>query len=655
MNLVAHLQDAGINFVHIIDDAFDKFPMNGLSIDKVQSFLAELEEPLFDDLCKVLDLPQAMEDDVIEKLVQVEGCKCLYENREKFGVIADTLFEDFTSNQVGEKSHIQPLIDFLVRTGIQYKEFGKDYDPTGITEPDIVFVDLKLYENNINIDECANVIKKLRNVHALASPLVFLMSSLDTRLPDYREDFRKKSGLFQTEFEAIPKKLFGDQDDFALFLRQHVKVLKIVRELRTSVNGWKAAIDTASGKLRDTLMAMDLSDYFVLYSNTTSTEKVGLGTYMTELLLEYIQHEIEETEEVWRFAKFLDEWEPNKITKTRFSLEPIVGELYSANMLHANRRIKAEDERSLGPKNGFLNLGDVFLCKKEISQENITKAWVVISPVCDLARPDEMLKRNASVLLCEGDVKKLLPSMVPQQEDGLPPTIIKYPAIDGIQYIVNWRKKRPHTWSMRDIKRLSEPKFAKWVLACRLRPLYALQIQHAVTADISRVGVQKAPHSYVPHGIEVLIANGNKWKMLIDKHVSNPRAGAISENKKDRKAAFILSDDLIRETLCQLRTLLSEQPENEYATLINELVSIDEIDTSLVAFEHNWSDSSKEQNKNAKPDAHAVYPLNHLVNQKLNKLIIVALQNRSEHNKYCVGSTRDDKSQALLVFKYLKL
>lgn len=655
MNLNELVAQAEIVHAHVVDDAYDKALGAELRRESIETFIGKLETELYEKLLVIINLPDGGDEDIIASLMTFEGANILFENRANFGEPAGLLFEDFTAVLASEKGRIDLLTKFLEDNGIKCQTFGREYDPDEHPEPQILFVDLKLNEREVRLEQPIQAVKTLKERYPEANPLVFLMSSLKGPLSDYSEKFRIACELLTTQFEVLHKSKFDDYDDLSLFLMHHVTVYPLLCQLQSHVLAWGNALDVAKEKLKRTLRSLDLPDYFVLYNNTVALEKVPLGTYVSDLLLEYVAHEIEASPGVSAFAKDLDSLKLDQISRVRFNVAPVVGEVFSANVLHAFPRIAAESERGRGASDGYLNLGDIFFINKELKTAAVNTAYVVLSPSCDLVRPDVLKERNASIFLCQGDVKILKPSAVLKEVDGLHSVILRYPYEGGPQFVISWQKKQLLVWRSEDIEGLKCGDKSEYRHVGRLRPLYALQLQHLVTADLSRVGVQRPPDVYFPHGIEVLIANNGKWKLLLDTFREDPSAGAVSHNKGAHKITFMLSDVLVRETLGELRRRFKSLPENSELDRLKQAIAHAGVDRSLMAHVHVFE--QKEVAVAGTKDV--ILPLKGRLPEGTSldivESVVFALQERTFDNQYGGGKAVKEGNQANLVFRFVKI
>jgi len=540
------LRSSGVNCIHIIDDAFDPRPAFPLSPEATQGVIEKLDAGKLELLRTELGLPEKSDAEAyLNGLQDAEKYQQLYSRREQLGDIWNLLYEEYETQQKGKLQQIQPLLDELNACELDVQRFGADYPVNGSKLPQVVFVDLKLREDGapgVTAADAVNIIHKLRSVHD-CKPFVFLMSSLSAPLKEERESFRTSAQLFASQFESLDKRLFMQAEELREALARYLKVLPKLVELEGHFDQIKSAMTTAATEVMKTLRSMDLADYFTLFHNTTAVEKVGLGTYFAELLLEFFAQKLEGSEAIWGLATSLDRFELKELPRSRFSLSAAAGEIYSANMVHAEARLDAEKARNLGPVEGYFYLGDIFIPAKNYNEVAPTEALAVITPACDLVRPKELLKR--SLLLCEGSVKVVTPTDIPTATDALPDVVMAHPTDKKKQLLVTWRKKKLHVWHRAEMEAFKDPTKCAFVRAGRLRPLYALQLQHAITSDLSRIGTQRPPSLLQHYGIQCYFPKDGTWQEIDLREAENPTAAGLSTSVRERDqewAVFIVAD-----------------------------------------------------------------------------------------------------------------
>jgi hypothetical protein len=543
------LRSSGVNCIHIIDDAFDQRPSCPLSAEKAQGVIDRLTPETLAVLKTELELPEHADAEAyLDALQDIDKYQRLYGRREQLGGTWNLLYDDYETQQKGKLQQLQPLLDKLSECELDVQHFGADYPVNGSKLPQVVFVDLKLKEDGahaVTATDAVNIIQKLRAVHN-CKPFVFLMSSLPTPLRDEREDFRKSAKLFASQFEALDKRLFTQAEELGDVLSRYLKVLPKLVELEGHFDEIRNAMATAADNVMTTLRSMDLADYFTLFHNTTAVEKVGLGTYFAELLLEFFAQRLEGSQAIWSLATTLDKFELKELPRSRFSLSAAAGEIYSANMVHADARLEMEKARALGPVDGFFYLGDIFFPAKNYNEVAPSQAFAIITPACDLVRPKELLKR--SIMLCEGSVKVVGPTDIPTATDALPDVVMPHPTNSKKQLLVTWRKKKLHVWHKDDMEAFKDPAKCAYIRAGRLRPLYALQLQHAITADLSRIGTQRPPSLLQHYGIQCYISKDGTWQEIDLGEAANPTAAGLSTSVREdgeEWAIFVIADSNI--------------------------------------------------------------------------------------------------------------
>lgn len=593
MTLATVFASAGVKCAHIIDDAFDSEPTLPATAAQAQAFVDQIDAESFDKVAKLIGIEDAKEDDLVAAFQDVDLFKDLFNKRKDLEKVLAPLFDAFLTDQEGKRQQVQPLLDLLKKYDIDCRPFGARYmiDPS-TPEPQLVFIDLKLREGQVSASDAVKVYEKLVATHSACKPFVFLMSSIPLALDANRVAFRAAAKLFESQFETIEKKVFTDEGDLSGLLARNTKVLPQLNVLHTQIEAFETAVSRAAVEVLATLRAIDLADYFALFHNTTSVEEIGLGTYVTELLLEYFAHEIEAGPEVWDFAASLDALRLEDLPRSRFGLHFAAGKLYSANLLHAGRRLTSESDRGLDPAKGHFFLGDIFLEAKEFNEASPTKAYTIITPACDLARLDALAKR--SILLCEGRIETVKPGTIPTNTDGLPAVVMQHPNNAEQQILITWNKKKLHVWDKAEMEKFQKSEHCHYIRVARLRPLYALQLQRVITADLSRVGTQRPPSLLVPHGVRCFISNGQQWQELDGENSKQLEAAALSDSKRPNAkkeeelwTTFVLSDPVVERVRRKVIEWLQQNEGASTQGVLKKTVALEEFVQRLMYFNQN--------------------------------------------------------------------
>lgn len=562
MNLKEQLAGRGILCAHIVDDAFDVLPSYGLTADAAQHVLEIASDQDLETISETLGLDNIDEDAIRSKLQIAEDVQKLFAHRDKVSAAtAAAVFHPFDLDREGKTQQLQPLIDLLENSGVKCIPFGANYDPVGSDEPQLFFVDLKLKEGTTDVlrhEDAVRAYQALKAVHPECKPFVFLMSSLTLQLGAKRELFRRDADLFQSEFEGIDKAAFTNGDELARVLESYTKGRQQLATLREKMKHVELAVAEATNSVMRELRALDLADYFILYHNTTSIEKVNLGSYVIEMLLEFLAHEVEGQEQVWDLARGLDSLNLRELPRARFGMTLAAAKLYSANMLHSNAMLLAEDRMQRGPSQGYFFTGDIFIEAQALNLACPARAFVIVTPACDLARLEQL--KGRSILLCEGSVSDMQLGSPLVSKDSLPLVVMPHPRDQDRYIVVEWNKKKLHVWDDSDRVKFAQAEQCSFVRIGRLRPVYALQMQNAVTSDLSRIGTQRPPSALIPHGLVCFVSDGKSWHQVFADGSPDAAALSDSENGKKKLTTFVFADPTMHKVMVKIASWVAANP-----------------------------------------------------------------------------------------------
>ncbi|RWZ83174.1 MAG: hypothetical protein EO766_17855 [Hydrotalea sp. AMD] len=407
--------------------------------------------------------------------------------------------------------------------------------------------------------DAVKVFKSLSTVHKDCKPFVFLMSSLKTVLPEKRELFRRDAELFQSEFEDLDKAIFTNGDELSRVLGSYTQSLELLGDLRDKMKAFQGGIEGAAKKVMHQLRALDLADYFVLYHNTIAVEKIKLGSYVVEMLLEFLAHEVEGQGEVWDLARSLDQLELKDLPRARFGVTHAVSRLYSANMMHSEAMLRSEEAAKEGPAQGYFFTGDIFVDAQAFNLSIPDRAYAIVTPACDLVRPEKLKERT--LLVCEGSVRAVNPgSSTLIAKDGLPITVMNNLRNTDQFIAIEWNKKKLHTWHEAEQLKFSDPSQCSLVRVGRLRSTYALQLQRAITSDLSRVGTQRPPSALVPHQLRCFVSDSIKWHEVYFDLNTDAAALTDSESSGKKHTLFVLTDSTIHKVFIKIDAWIKNNP-----------------------------------------------------------------------------------------------
>ncbi|UOV08549.1 hypothetical protein MUU77_17365 [Pseudoxanthomonas sp. F37] len=652
---------AGIQRAIIVDDAYDPAPTKALQSASAQTVINDLDDTQYTDLLVLLQANVQLEEgaeidgadqdqQLIAYLTSLDGTRILFAERARFAPAAERAFETYLDLQRTKLSDVELLKQRLETHGIAVETYGVDADLTGAADAQLLFLDLHLRDTaggKVGVEDALEVYQKIERIHPQAQRFVFLMSTLEKTLEETAEPFRQKAKLFVSQFEPLKKSLIAKEIRLDELLRNYALTLLHLRGLRTAVVGFVDAIKQAADRMENAFLDLDIADYKVLQANTTGIEKVPLGVYVSELALEYLNYEVESDPRVWGLSNEIDRWNRDNLPRSRFALRPSVGKVYSGNVIHARERLSGEERAKRGPKDGYFYLGDVFFKTDDCKAGAVPKtAMVIATPACDLARP-EVLVKDRTILLCEGKVSKLsTASPIPSLKGGIAPLVIPHPVDVGTQLEIGWEIKRLVTWGAKDIKSI-RGRHSKWQRVGRLRPLYALQVQHAITADLSRIGTQRPPSELVPYGVELLVRNGEKWKSLDNVEAKSSISAAVYHAEK--RFTFVISDPTVMRFRDEITALGQKTTDKKLKAAIRELEGLKNLDKRLVYCNADRSAKSI--------DDYSVYPLDDgKIKSAKRKYIAYADQrNKCLYRSVSGGANVVDGQEAYFVVRFTKL
>ncbi|MET4680829.1 hypothetical protein [Stenotrophomonas rhizophila] len=647
MNLAQVFKEAGVTHAHIVDDGFDTGPSSPPTDHEIGEFLQRLTPDQVTALALLLKVGPN-EDDLTEAVAGLQGARALFKSRRKFLPASEHLFQTYIREQLDRKKKVRPLIKRLRQCGVTCKAYGPDARRLPKEPPQLIFIDLQLRNHaQFSVRDAIEAYQRIMKNHGSTKPFVFLFSTLKNLLDVHKEEFRGSANIFVSQFEALPKARLGNSEELDHILSSYASALPRLRDMHTAIDHVVSAISAAGQSVTRTLLSLDLVDYFVLHANTVSVEKTRLGTYVSEILMEYLVHEVEKAPGFWDFAQTLDSWTLHDIPRARFGDVRPARDIYSGNMLHARTRLASEADRKLSPAQGHFSLGDIFFNSEELRSGELKRAVVVISPACDLARPEDLLDRT--LMLCEGKIGKAKAYSMPTSDNGTSAVILAHPHDAKKELLIEWNKKKIHSWHKEEIEQLATVNPA-WTLQARLRPLYALQLQQSIVSDLGRIGVQRSPSVFAPHGLLVFVRDGNVWQSLDTSQASDGSAAALSvaEGKK-KKTAFIVTDTTAFRIYGKLKDWVHAHPTSathaelaelsQFAGILQKFLYAEQLENSNRDYDKEWypfHDEAGLAHRSAvafvRPDAGSVY----------------------DDVKHGVAATDDQKATLLFKFKRLK-
>jgi hypothetical protein len=460
-------------------------------------------------------------------------------------------------------------IDYLQSLNVDVRTSGRDGWEEKMEGVQIVFLDWRLgADDDPGAVETAAV--TARRIHEQPQkPLIVLISS-NPALPDHSESFRDTSGLIPGLFDTMPKSYLRDQMGVDLHLASLCELVQAGHVVQDFVHQLKASATDSMAAFARAIDRLTLSDYANLQHFALKKDGHPLGDYLTNLFAG-----------LWADTLFQGAVRAHlaQLDAQAFEMLPVVGrptqalaDLYSSAMFDTHvgdftRHPHAEAPAEGAAERLLLTMGDIIV---ETTEAGSARAYMIASPQCDLAespRHSRRVQEGQTVVLIPGELVRIDAESRGSRRD-LPDS--PFFVIDGQPFRVQWDTKALLT--------VPYSEFAQWLAGAnrqrraRMRPLYALALQHSMTADLARVGLPSPPPMYQPmditfrgytdgsydeHGVvttqgRFVMARGSEEDQLIlDREMLNRIKESVvqgmarleaSQNDKDKEAHAKLAD-----------------------------------------------------------------------------------------------------------------
>lgn len=427
--------------------------------------------------------------------------------------------------------HLRPLIDIKrgpldllvskVRNELQWECscLGKIDDTLPDDSIHIFFIDYYFGPPGQpqSIIAAKNYIDQIKRKYVRADgqhPLFVLMSSTEITETE-RIKFREDTGLIGGVFLFIPKSDFG-KEIIKLKLASLAASRLAASRIQHFVEALEQSITDAGNTFLKALKSLSIEDYGYIHSLCLLEEAQPLGDYMLSLFSSYIGRLLFEHEAVKTRQLEVDRISFKMLPPTQTKPSDLIARMYQASVCHiATEDLNHPQSESrpsvLGDdvdQHPYVHLGDLFW--RDASGE----VWVIVTPQCDLVfgptSKSRGFRKDRSVHLVPGKLQRINEPLSDQDLDRPRTEIFVH---QGIAYRILW-----------DVKRLKTVEFGKlwkwlnagsYVRVARLRLSFALEVQHAVTASLSRVGTPVAPPMNHPVKVELCCVNPSNGRTAV--------------------------------------------------------------------------------------------------------------------------------------------
>ena len=491
----------GVSAIAVIDDAFE--PVSSLKLpaqedSAVLSLLTDLNEPnVVEDLAQYGIDQEALRREpykAIEALTSPER-----DLGEAYAVLAGV--SATLERYIAERHTMRRIVEAMRKaTGCQVVEFTPK-EKLQVQDKQLIFIDYYLEKDKVNgelAEEIANQIEKDRVPGCMQQ--IVLMSSVEN-VRTFRKTFRRSTGVQGSAFSFVAKADLDEPWKVRAHLKMFSRALPYSQVIGEYVASAKESVERAGIRLIEVLDDLDLGDFAYIQKLSLHADGHPLGDYLSWLFSSHLaalafEHELREQQ-----AK-VDKVEFDEVLISPVEPSTVVAMLYhdaqfarNVGPLGPHPRAVVEGEFGDVP---LVRLGDVFLDKER------TKAVVVLSADCDLAFApiaERSPNRSTPVLLVEGEPQRI---DFAQETSG-------DSATQGLGhgsevYRIDWKFKSYRTVSLETLESCLVEIGVDVSERERLRPLYALKLQHDFGKQLLRAGLPVMPPFRKEVGGEIL-----KW------------------------------------------------------------------------------------------------------------------------------------------------
>jgi hypothetical protein len=518
IELVATEVSKAILKAAVIDDAFDSIEDEEVRHDQLKKFLQIAKQDQFYITASAeLSFPE-IDINVVE------------EDDEDFKAFLNTLwisrnhspeFRNLLSSRLFQKrfektDQLQAICENLEQLNIEVTQIGSDLasklDDFAEKKYNLIFIDY--YLGAVEDEEAVEAaIENIKLIHAKypegKKPTTVLMSSLN--VAEKAEEFYEKAKIM-----AIPRFYHKSDLQNTHLIKLITGILKREFSSRDQLEKYGEAITNAAEKalkeFKERVEKLNVEDFIFIQNSVLKDDKQPLGDYLAWLFGAYWGHLLFQDSELQRHAEVISLFYINAEPVIHRQPSKVLSEMYMSalfeTVLKDIESHPGNQTPQLGKNNDetnkdlpYLHLGDILV------SDYHKEVWMVLNPQCDLER---VVPADRSVLLLPGHLSPI--GEQPKDTEIIRTEFFRY---KNKPYRIIWDIKSTITKAMRD--------FNEWksMQACerrfRLRLPFALEIQQAFVAAISRVGLPVPPPITQPLKLEVryLDVQTKKYKELI--------------------------------------------------------------------------------------------------------------------------------------------
>jgi hypothetical protein len=283
-------------------------------------------------------------------------------------------------------------------------------------------------------------------------------------------------------FYFIRKDELFDRERLHYRLAVFAKALPTGQVLQRFVSTVEDALTTASARVFATVHALSISDYAYLKMLRLSEDGQPLGEYLLWLIAAQLvnetvaQHGVTGVEAEANALKF------DSLPPAQTAPSAHLATLYSSAVMRSVDGLPAAPPAT----SAYLQFGDLF------RRDNSKQVWLCLTPACDLAYSDTRpLRGSHSVLLLPGELIAIHEPLKPFQQRQPRTELVR---INNESFRILWNLKTYVQLRYGDLQKWQTERQVLRVY--RLHPAYALEVQRAFAADLTRIGMPVPPPFY---------------------------------------------------------------------------------------------------------------------------------------------------------------
>ena len=473
----------GLTSIAVIDGAFVALSDRQLPTqqnDAVVSFLSKLSD------AEVLgDFAQCGVDEPMLRQEPYSAVDALTDPRWSLGAAYDALsrVSEDLARWIEERHTMRGIAEAMRNaSGCEVVELKPD-DDLNVSDKQLVFIDYYLEVDKPDGDLAVDIAKQIEDGRDPARVQQIVLMSSGGNVRSFRKGFRRSTEIQGSAFSFVAK----DDLDQPWKVRAHLEMLaralphsRVIGEYIASA---KESVRNAQDRLIDVLDDLDLGDFAYIQKLSLQDDGHPLGDYLSWLFSAHLaarafEYELREQQSMVDRVEFdevlISPVEPSTVVATLYH-----DALFARNVGRLGPHPRAAEGGELQDI-PMVGLGDVFM------DSGRTRAVVILSADCDLAfapnakrQPD----RTMPVLLVEG-----VPRLIEDVEGGAGDATTEGLRDGSSIYRIDWNFKSYRTVPLGELKAFLGEMEVDLSGRDRLRPLYALKLQHEFGAQLLRAG-----------------------------------------------------------------------------------------------------------------------------------------------------------------------